>query len=66
METPPRRPTPAPHGASAASLQARLKMQMERDMDMDAPEMERVGGEAPVHAAALKPLADDFDDDDLE
>lgn len=70
METPPRDLRGfAASGASASSMrqvQARLKMQMQSEMEMDAPEMERMGDEVPVHAAALKPLADDFDDDDLD
>jgi hypothetical protein len=68
METPPREPRGGA-GASASSMrqvQARLKMQMQSEMEVDAPEMERMGDEAPVHTSALRPLADDFDDDDLD
>ncbi|OWZ20386.1 hypothetical protein PHMEG_0005198 [Phytophthora megakarya] len=65
METPPRtRKTPTP--ASSKKLHAILKRQMEGDMDVEGnPEMERLGDEVPVHAAAIKSLTDDYDDDDL-
>ncbi|RLN86413.1 hypothetical protein BBJ28_00023981, partial [Nothophytophthora sp. Chile5] len=54
--------------AQSKQLHARLKMQMESEMDVEAgnPEMERMGDEVPVHSATMKPLADDFDDEDLE
>ncbi|KAG6965195.1 hypothetical protein JG688_00007337 [Phytophthora aleatoria] len=66
METPPRaRKSPTP--ASSKKLHARLKRQMEGDMDVEGnPEMERMGDEVPVHASAIKPLVDDYDDDDLD
>lgn len=65
METPPRGRKP-PTPAAAKQLHARLKRQMENEMDVEGnPEMERMGDEVPVHAAAIKPLADDYDDDDL-
>ncbi|RLN93300.1 hypothetical protein BBJ28_00007914 [Nothophytophthora sp. Chile5] len=68
METPPRERPPTPSAAQSKQLHARLKMQMESEMDVEAgnPEMERMGDEVPVHSAAMKPLADDFDDEDLE
>jgi len=66
METPPRgkkEPTPT----QSKQLHARLKRQMEGEMDVEGnPEMERLGDEVPVHANAIKPLADDFDDDELD
>ncbi|KAE9034662.1 hypothetical protein PR003_g8279 [Phytophthora rubi] len=65
METPPRGRKPQTP-AAAKQVHARLKRQMESEMDVEGnPEMERMGDEAPVHAAAIKPLADDYDDDDL-
>ncbi|KAH7468458.1 hypothetical protein PRIC1_010439 [Phytophthora ramorum] len=64
METPPRgrkAQTPA-----SKQLHARLKRQMESEMDVEGnPELERMGDEVPVHAAAIKQLADDYDDEDL-
>lgn len=40
---------------------------MDSDMNTEVnPEIERMGDEMPVHAAAIKPLVDDFDDDDLD
>lgn len=70
METPPRRESgyiPSPGGAaSMKQVHARLKMQMESEMELDNPEMERMGDEAPVHTSALKPVVDDFDDEDLD
>ncbi|KAE9328709.1 hypothetical protein PF008_g16107 [Phytophthora fragariae] len=65
METPPRGRKPQTP-AAVKQVHARLKRQMESEMDVEGnPEMERMGDEAPVHAAAIKPLADDYDDDDL-
>lgn len=65
METPPREPKAAT--VQAKSLHARLKMQMESEMEVEdmGPEMERMD-ENPVHKGVLKPLADDFDDEDLD
>jgi hypothetical protein len=65
METPPREK----HSSTVAprQLHARLKMQMENEMEIEDsnPELERMD-EVPVHTGVLKPIADDFDDDDLE
>uniref|UniRef100_A0AAV1TET5 Uncharacterized protein n=1 Tax=Peronospora matthiolae TaxID=2874970 RepID=A0AAV1TET5_9STRA len=64
METPPKEK--AVESSQSKQLHARLKRQMESEMDVEGnPEMERMGDEVPVHAAAIKALADDFDDDDL-
>ncbi|KAG7376833.1 hypothetical protein PHYPSEUDO_012678 [Phytophthora pseudosyringae] len=66
METPPKGRKP-PTSASSKQMHARIKRQMEGDMDVEGnPEMERMGEEAPVHAAAIKPLVDDYDDEDLD
>ncbi|KAK1946431.1 hypothetical protein P3T76_001984 [Phytophthora citrophthora] len=66
METPPKGRKP-PTPASAKKLHARLKRQMESDMEVEGnPEMERLGDEVPVHGNAIKPLVDDYDDDDLD
>lgn len=66
METPPRARNATPGASQSKQLHARLKRQMESEMDVEGnPEMERMGDEVPVHAAAIKPLADDYDDDDL-
>ncbi|KAL7683270.1 hypothetical protein Plhal304r1_c042g0120681 [Plasmopara halstedii] len=66
METPPRG-IKSPIPASSKQLHARIKHQMESEMDVEVnPEIERMGDEVPVHAAAIKPVVDDFDDDDLD
>ncbi|TDH66033.1 hypothetical protein CCR75_008118 [Bremia lactucae] len=66
METPPRvsnSPTPA----ASKKLHARIKRQMESEMDVEVKsEISRMGDEVLVHAAAMKPLVDDYDDDDLD
>ena len=64
METPPKEKNA--ESAQSKQLHARLKRQMESEMDVEETSaMERMGDEVPVHAAAMKPLADDYDDDDL-
>ena len=64
METPPKEKTV--ESSQSKQLHARLKRQMESEMDVEEnPEMERMGDEVPVHAAAIKSLVDDYDDDDL-
>jgi hypothetical protein len=65
MDTPPREKKPS--SMHPRQLHARLKMQMESEMDveMSHPAAERMD-ETLVHTNAVKPLADDFDDDDLD
>ncbi|CAH0480157.1 unnamed protein product [Peronospora belbahrii] len=68
METPPRGQNALLPGPSQSKqLHARLKRQMESEMEVEGnPEMVRMGEDVPVHTAAMKPLADDYDDDDLD
>ncbi|CAI5728231.1 hypothetical protein KXD40_007247 [Peronospora effusa] len=66
METPPKE-SRMPSSLQSKQLHARLKRQMESEMDVEGnPEMERMSDEVPVHAGAMKPLVDDYDDDDLD
>jgi hypothetical protein len=67
MDTPPR--DKKANVVNPRQLHARLKTQMDNDMEMDVeashPSADRLD-EALVHTNAIKPLADDFDDGDLD